>query len=180
MKYAIVYLIKGEPKKYQQKLIKTLAKISNEGYLIDESPIPEHVTLIYPFESNKIKKLEDKLNKISKKTNVASITIKEFGNFHKKVAFLKVLFSKEAKKMQKKILYELENEFLLEKYKNFNHRPKPHTTLAYGNTKETFNIIWSYLKSVNKPNFILKFNNITILKKPKGKHWQIHKEFKLK
>jgi len=53
---------------------------------------------------------------------------------------------------------------------------KPHATIAYGNTKKSFDNIWNYLKKFNKPKFNLKFDNITILKKA-GKYWKIYKVF---
>jgi len=60
----------------------------------------------------------------------------------------------------------------------FDKKWNPHSTISYGNTKESFDGIWNYLKKLDKPKFELMFDNITIMKKS-GKYWRVYKEFKL-
>ena len=56
---------------------------------------------------------------------------------------------------------------------------KPHATVAYGNTKQSFKDIWNYLKTKEKPEFDLKLDALFLMKKPR-KHWKLHKVFKIK
>ena len=178
MKYAIVYLIGGEAKKYQHRLIKKLADISGEEYLTKENPIPEHVTIRSPFKTKHIKQLEALLKDFAKKQKPVKIKVDGFGNFKRFVAFLKINFSREMSIIQKELIKTLEKEMRIKPHK-FDKGHKPHATLAYGKRKNSFKIIWDYLKQLDKPRFDLRFNNITILKKPR-KRWKIHKTFKIK
>src|SRR3989338_6293813 len=92
--------------------------------------------------------------------------------------FLKIKFSKESKTMHKRLLKELTKISGVE-LREFDINFKPHATIAYGNKKQTFDKIWEYLNKLNKPHFNLKFDNLTILKKPR-KFWKIHKIFEIR
>ncbi|MEK6893869.1 MAG: 2'-5' RNA ligase family protein [Nanoarchaeota archaeon] len=175
MKYAIVYLVKGKAAKYQSTLIKKLANLSGETYIID-NPIPTHITLKYPFEVEDISIVEKKIKEFIKKIKPTSVKINGFENFDKFVAFLHFSFSKDAKKIQKNLIQLIKKDGI--EPRDFDIEFKPHATLAYGNTKKTFNIIWNYLQSLEIPRFDLLLDNLTILKKPR-KYWKIHKVFKI-
>ena len=176
MKIVLVYLIKGPAKKYQNKLAKEVGPRFGEYHLI-KNPIPAHITLKSPFEVENIKGIEQLLRRLVKNQKKSIIKIKGFGNFRRFVAFFKTKFSLEAKKTQKQLIKELSKAGI--KIQEFDINFKPHATIAYGNTKKTFNDIWGYLNKIKKPNFNLEFDNITILKKPR-KYWKIYKEFKIK
>ena len=176
MKYALVYLIKGKPKKYQQNLVKTVGPKFGERYVL-ESKLPAHITLKIPFDTSNIKPLENRLKEFVKKQKPAKIKITGFGNFRRFVAFLKFKFSKSAFKIQKDLIKELNKVGI--KLHEHDKKWHPHATISYGNTKKSFNNIWNYLKTLNKPQFDLYFDNITILKKGK-KYWKVYKEFRLK
>ena len=64
------------------------------------------------------------------------------------------------------------------KIEKYDREYRPHATVAYGNTKKSFNGIWNYLKTLESPKFDLKFDNIAILKK--RKYWEIYKVYKIK
>jgi hypothetical protein len=177
MRVALVYLLKGEPRELQQKLVKEVGPMFGENYMI-ENPLPAHVTLKAPFQMRNIKKLEKFIEKFVRKNSKRNIKISGFGNFHKKVAFIKTKFSREGRKVHKTFVKELQKSLKIKPDK-FDLKWKPHSTIAYGNTKESFKKIWNYVKNLKKPRFDLKFDNITILIKPR-KYWKIHKEFKLK
>jgi len=179
MKYSIFYLIKGNAEKYHQKLVKEVGPKFGERYLI-ENPLPSHITIKVPFEFEKhrIKKIERLLNEFVKKQKLSKIKINGFGNFDRHVAFLKIKPSKQAIKIQKELLKGIKkiNEV---KLNGFDIKWHPHSTISYGNTKESFNGIWRYLKKLEKPKFELNFDNITIMKK-QGKYWKVYREFKIR
>lgn len=177
MKYVLVYLLKGDARKCQQKLVKEVGPRFGENYMM-ENPLPAHITLKSPFELRDIKELEKKLKEFTSKHRSREFKIRRFGNFRRFVAFLKPEMPQEIIKLQKKLLKTIKDMDGIELHE-FDKKWKPHATIAYGNTKESFDNIWNYLKKLDKPNLDLVFDNITILKKPK-KYWKVHKVFKLK
>jgi len=177
MKCVIVYLIRGEVQAYQQDLINKLAEISGEEYVAKTNPIPQHITLKAPFDTEDLEKLERVVEEFAKTQKQGEIKIRGFNNFDRFVAFLDTKFDDKSKAIQKgaiTILAERMNLKLHEHDKSF----KPHATVAYGNTKETFDTIWNYLEGLEKPKFDLKFDNITIMIKPEGS-WKVHKVYEI-
>ena len=177
MKYSIFYLIKGKAEKYHQRLVKEVGPKFGERYMI-ENPLPSHITLKSPFETDNIKEIERLLKEFVKKHKKSKIEIRGFGNFDRHVAFLKIKPSKQAVQIQKELLKGIKkidgvnvNEFDIKWH--------PHSTVAYGNTKESFNGIWKYLKTLAKAQFELNFDNITVMKK-QGDRWKVHRGFKIR
>lgn len=177
MRYALVYLIRGKAEKYHQKLVKEVGPKFGEKYMM-ENPLPSHITLKSPFELDNSIELENMLNVFSKKHKSVKIKINSFGNFRRFVAFLKISLPKQVFKIQKDLLREVKKVDGVTLHE-FDIQWKPHATISYGNTKNSFDKIWSYIQKLEKPNFESVFDNITILKKPK-KLWKIHKIYKLK
>tara|TARA_Y100000310_G_scaffold137432_1_gene136286 strand:+ start:6670 stop:7200 length:531 start_codon:yes stop_codon:yes gene_type:complete len=176
MKYVIVYLIKGKAEKYHQALVKNVGPRFGEMHLID-NPLPSHVTLKAPFSSDNIEGLENVLKGFVERQKLCKVKINGFGEFDRHVAFMKTKFSEGAKDIQKELIKELEQMGI--KPHEFDRKHHAHATIAYGNTKKSFDDIWDYLKTKEKPEFDLGFDNITILRKPR-KYWEIYKEFRIK
>lgn len=177
MKYVLVYLIRGKAEKYHQKLVKEVGPKFGERYMV-ENPLPSHITLKSPFELEDSKELEALIKRFIKTHKSTKIKVNDFGNFKRFVTFLKINISKQGFKIQKELLKEVVNIKGIDLHK-FDLKWKPHATISYGNTKESFNKIWKYLNTLEKPNFQLEFDNITILRKPK-KFWKVYKIYKLK
>ena len=112
MKYAIFYLIKGKAEIYYKNIIKNIAKISGEKYLID-NPLPSHITLKYTFDADKkqIKELEKIIGLFVKRQKKSKINIDGFNNFNKFVVYMDVKFSMEAKYVRNNLIKQL--SFLL-------------------------------------------------------------------
>jgi len=179
MKYAIFYLIKGKAEIYHKNIIKNIAKISGEKYLID-NPLPSHITLKYTFDADKkqIKELEKIIGLFVKRQKKSKINIDGFNNFNKFVVYMDVKFSMEAKYVRNNLIKQIKHLSFID-IQDFDNNWKSHSTIGYGNSKKTFNLIWKYVQSIDKPNYDLNFDNITIMKKPK-KYWKLHRGFKLK
>lgn len=173
----IVYLPSKEVTKYNQQLVEEVGPKFAENYLI-ENPRPPYITLKSPFYMEDTSTMETALANFVKKCKPAEVELDGFGSFNSKVSYLKINFSAEAIQIQKELLKEISNfkEIYL---KEFDTEFKPHLTVAYGNTPEIFDNIWEYLQQMPQPNFKMKFDNITLLKKVKNE-WQIYKEFKIK
>jgi 2'-5' RNA ligase len=177
MRYVIVYLVKGKAKKYQNKLKNEVGPKFGENHLVD-NPIPAHVTIKSPFETKKIEEVESVISEFVKKRKAVDLKIDGFDKFRRFVAFLKIDFGKEGRKVRKDLLKDLEKVKWM-KLRGHDLKWKPHVTVSYGNTKESFDGIWNYLAKLKKPKFNLKFDNITLLKKVRGK-WKVYKEFEIK
>lgn len=176
MKYVIVYLVRGKVERYHQFLVKTIGPKFGENYLI-KNPLPSHITIKSPFVSKNIKNVEYTIKNFVNTRKPVRIDVEGFGNFNRFVAFLKLKFPKQLLKIHTELLNELEDKNKI-KLEEFDKKWKPHITIAYGNTKKSFDKIWNELKEKN-PKYKLKFDNITILKKPK-RYWKIHKIFEIK
>ena len=87
MKYFIGCLIKGDVKKYQEKLIDKISK--NFGVRNLNEHIPAHFTLKAPFEAKHIDSIKKLLKKFSLKEKRSRIKIDGIGNFHRRVIYLK-------------------------------------------------------------------------------------------
>lgn len=178
MKYVLVYLLSGKAKKYNERLMKETADVSGERYIVDVSRLPPHITLKSPFEFDDFKALDKFLKQFVKKRKKTDILVNSFGSFRRFVSFMKTDFSSAAEKIQKELVMELRRELEI-KLHEFDIKYKPHATICYGNSKETFNIIWNYLRTKKKPGFNLDFDNIALLRKPNDK-WEIYKKYKLR
>ena len=176
MEFTIVFLLKGEPKKINEKLIKEVGKRFGESFIL-ESPFPSHITLKSRFYIENIKTIEKILGKFVKSHKKAKIKIDGFSHFKGFVTFLNPLFSKKAFKIQKDLINELESVGI--KPSKIDKKFNPHASITCSKTKKNFGNIWAYLKTLDKPLFDLDLDNITIFKRPK-KYWKLHKEFKLK
>ncbi len=176
MRLSVFYLIKGECNRYIQRLTREVGPKFGENYLV-ENPLPSHITLKSPFIVSSSKKIEKVIEEFVKRQKKSEIIIRGFGNFDRFVAFLKPTSIKPVLKIQKGLVNKLEEAGI--KPHPFDKKFHPHSTIAYGNKKETFDKIWDYLQTLEKPEFKLSFDNISLMKKV-GKRWKVYREFKLK
>lgn len=177
MNYRIVYLLKGESKRYVERLIREVAKKFNVNFAYSGKQ-PAHITLKYRFETNKVKEVENVVSEICKETKLSSFEIGGLGNFKKHALILKVKPSKEMVKFDKKLIKSLKklkisiDDFDKVLYKNF------HIGIAHHDITEKFELIRDYLKKYDK-KFKAKFDKVYLIRKPKNK-WIVQKTFKLK
>lgn len=178
-KYVVVYLIKGEAKRYHKQLAGKIAhvfKIPDVSYSVDP-----HITLKgfnFLLNKNQISQLEktlDKFCKIKRKTNLELEGISHFGD---KVVFIEVKPSLEMKKLYADLVKHLSRLGWITWDRFERKNIHFHSTLAVGEIEKKFNKIYEFA-SRETPSFSIKLDNISILKKP-GKRWIIHKSFKLR
>ncbi|MFH1501050.1 MAG: 2'-5' RNA ligase family protein [archaeon] len=176
MNYRIVYLLKGESKKYAEKLIKDVVKKFNVNYCYSGKQ-PAHITLKYRFETNNVRKVEKLIGDVCKNSKSSYFEIGGIGNFTKHALILKVKPSKEMIKFEKDLVKALKDyngdlgKYDNSLYKNF------HVGIAHHGIEDKFSEIKSYLKRFNK-KFKVKFDKIYLIKKTKNK-WIIKKKYTL-
>ncbi len=177
MNYRIVYLLKGESKRYAERLIKNVAKKFNVNFVYSGKQ-PAHITLKYRFETNEVKEIEKILDKICKETKNTYFEIGGIGNFKKDALILKVKPSREMIKFEKKIIRKLKS-FRGDLGKFDGALPKNfHVGIAHHDIEDKFDNIKNYLKKYDK-KFKVKFDKVYLIKKPKNK-WIVQKIFNIK
>ena len=143
------------------------------------SRIGPHIKLTFQGNINKknFKKIEDIVNKISKKTKSFKVKIRGVDKFYKnRVIYMKVLKSRELNDIYKKLSNNLKQ---FGKVRNL--RPyTPHITLAYIDiTKENFKKAFKELKN-KKFSYEFNVNRIYLSKSKPTERLKVIKSFKLK
>jgi len=174
MRYFIGYLIKGEAKKYQEKLIDKICAEFNVRNLNDH--VPAHFTLKSPFDTEDISEVEKLLEKFCKGEKVSDIKIGGIGSFDKRIIFLDGE-SIEGEKTFRGLIQELRKIDWMQFRKYELTDVNFHSTLARARDKNQFVEIMKFLEN-EKSLFELKFDNIAIFENVGGK-WGVYREFSL-
>lgn len=176
MEYSIFYLIEGDAEKYQNQLVRDISQNFGENSIL-KSNLPTGIALKVPFEVGNIGVVEKVIEDFVKKEKPAKIATHEFGKVKKMAAVIHFKLSKQASKLQRKLLEELEEAKI--KSHRYDRKFKAHSIIVYSKTKREFRKILRHLSKMKKPKFKLKINNIAIMRKV-GKVWKLHKKFKIK
>ncbi len=178
MRHIVVHLIRGEAEKYHQNLTKDLTAKFDTFPLHDR--IAPHLTFKSWFEMDKkgmttlYKCLENFVN--SHKQSKYSLT--GFGNFRKDVIYLDVVPSPEMSQDVPDLMNVL-HEIKEMTFDEFDNGTNFHATVAMGALKPfDYEEIRGYLKTIDQPNFNIKFDNIAVLKKPINK-WIIDRVWEI-
>lgn len=175
MKYFIGYLIEGEVKKYQEKLIDRICEKFDVRNL--NGFIPAHFTLKSPFETEDITPIENSLEELFSEEKKSRVTIDGIGNFHKRVIYLKGNFSLEALQTFRKLNDGLKKIDWMQFDKYDLIEDSFHTTLARVRNGLKFDDVMKFLDN-EKPHFELSFDNVSIFQKTKDK-WVVYRKFEL-
>lgn len=176
MKYFIGYLITGEAADWH---IKTAKKIVEEfnTWKIYEKILP-HITIFYPEGVEDITDIRNYIKKWSKENKTSGkIHITGFDHFDDRVIFAKIDADDSISNLVWKLrdgirkTAVIKNESFPDWY--------PHSTLINKLESEKTNKVWKYTKNLEKPNFTLPFNNITIFKYVGDQKWVVDEVFEL-
>ena len=174
MRYVIVCVVKGKAGDFNNNLRKELFK----NFKAKSSKLPAHFTIKAPFEHDgDILGLEEVLEKFCEKEKPAAFNIKGYGNFDKRVIYMKVDMSKEGQNVHDKLIEKI-NKI---SYINFRQREGKdkvfHVTLASKKLEPIYNEVWDYVNKYTC-NFKCEFDNITIYNWDNNT-WNIYREFKM-
>lgn len=175
MKYFIGYLIQGKAAIWYVNLAKNISERFNTWKLYEK--IPPHITIFQPFDTDDISSIEDFLTSwIQNKSIPGKFVLSGFDRFDDKVLFAKV----ETDQSVKGVVEELRRNI-----KRITGMPEedfpiwhPHTTLADHLSPQEINQIWNYVSRLEKPNFILPFDNVTIFRFGGNRKWIVEESFK--
>ncbi len=178
MKYAIVYSLDEDTKRYQNELVNDISQKFKTKNL--NKKINPHITFKSPFETEYTGELEKTLDSFTKATKKSKIILNGFGNFEEKVLYINAIFPEKSKKTFRRFMKSISgldfvdfNEYdLIED--NF------HSTIALPEDRKKFYEIKKYLiNEKERPIFVLDLDNITIIKKESGL-WKDYMRFDIK
>lgn len=175
MKYFIGYLISGAAAEWHINTTKQISEEFNTWKMYEK--IPPHVTIFYPEGVEDISLIRKYIKDWTQKNKVlGSFHIAEFDRFDNKVVFAKV----DANELALNAVEDLRNGLknmtgIIEDFPTWH----PHATLANKLSPEEINRIWEYVSKLNKPDFTLPFNNVTIFRYSEDQKWVVDESFGL-
>ncbi len=173
MLWVIVSSVKGSAGDFNKKIKEELFyKFNAKG-----SKLPPHFTIKTPFEMEDISCIENAIEKFSKIAKSEKYIIDGFNHFGKRVVYMDVKMTKDAKKLHDTLIDELLKVNLVFDKKDGKDK-KFHITLASKNVQTNFELIWNYILEF-KCYFELYFDNIEIYKFQNNK-WTLYRCFALK
>lgn len=176
MKYFIGYLLQGEVAEWHINTTKKIADKFNTWKIYEK--LPSHVTIFYPEGVEDITGIRNYIKDWIVKNKVSgNFYISGFDHFDDKVVFAKI-------GADESVIKTVEN--LREGIRNISGITNesfpiwhPHCTLANKLKPEEINSIWEYVSELDKPNFTIPFNNITIFKFVGDQKWVVDEYFEL-
>lgn len=174
--YALICVLKGDVKTYQQSLID---KVADEFGVLEtkNDGLPPHFTLKYWFTD--IEAVEKLLQRFCSAHSPTKVVVGGIGSFPPKVVFLKVQPSADAKTVFHDLLKELRKIPDLEWRSIEGEKLTFHATIAEG-CDEQYEEIMNFLKSEHQ-HFDCMFDNIAVLEASEKlrKGWKIRKTFRM-
>lgn len=172
----IGYLITGEAADWHISLSKNISEKFNTWKIYEK--IPPHITIFQPFDTKDINFIKNFLrNWVKNKGVQGNFVLFDFDRFDDRVIFAKVDADKEIKEAVEELRKEI---------KKIPNMPEgdfpvwhPHATLINRLPPPEIEKIWNYLKEVEKPNFTLPFDNVTLFKFVGDRKWGIEESFKI-
>jgi 2'-5' RNA ligase len=177
--YVLVFLIKGDAKKYHLTLTKKLSQ--KFGIENVSSRISPHITLKFFKEINNqshLKELKLFLKRFSSSESSFDLKLTGTNHFTNKVIFIDVEKSRQLMSFYDRLYSGLKTMGWIYLNSSFEgENVHFHATLATEDISPRFNQICSFISKRN-PQYFLRLNKITLMKKI-GKEWKSYKTFNL-
>ncbi len=178
MRHIVAHLIRGEAGEAHKNITKDLTLKFDTFPLHDR--IPPHLTLKRWFEMDEkgMEALYKCLDNFANSHKQTEYSLAGFGNFGKDVIYVDVVPSPEMSQNALDLMNAL-HEIKEMTFDEFDNGSDFHATLVMGALKPfDYDQIWNYLKTIEQPNFKMKFDNVAILKKPIDK-WVIDRVWEI-
>lgn len=179
MKYVIAHLIRGEAQKLHETITHNLTEKFDTAPLFEY--IVPHITLKRSFErdENRIDDIYRAIDAFAETHAQTDYSLKGFGNFNEVAVYIGVHPSEEMKQSVKDLQGTLEEVEGIE-LDEFDRAHRFHATVALGKLKPfSLEEVWNYVQALEVPDFSMKFDNVTVLKKIDGK-WVIDRITEIK
>lgn len=178
MRRIIAHAIRGEAKKIHEGITKDLAE-KFDSFPIHER-VPPHLTLKRWFELDEqgMEMLNKTLDVFVASQKQSDYILSGFGNFGEGVIYVDAVPSTEMTQSVHDLLNALHTVNGLT-FEEFDNAGDFHATVAMRAFKPfDFGQIWDYLKTAPQPNFQMKFDNITVFRKP-ADVWEVERIWEL-
>lgn len=170
----IGYLMRGGAAEWHRRTSKEISEKFGTWKIYEK--IPPHITIFQPFDTNDLSPAKNVLKEWKKKEKTpGNFLMNDFGHFDDRVIFAKI----EAENPVKEEVEKLRRDI-----KNIPNMPKedfpiwhPHATLINRLPAQKIKEIWNYVSKLEKPNFILPFDNVTIFKFTGNRRWETEEVF---
>lgn len=176
MKYFIGYLIKGEAAEWQVNTAKKISEEFNTWKIYEK--IPPHITVFYLEGVEDISGIRSYIKEWVKKNKIpGNFCISGFDHFDDRVIFAKIDADEFVKKSIENLRADFKNLVNIknESFPNWH----PHSTLANQLNSDEINRIWKFVNKLEKPNFTIPFNNVTIFRYEDDQKWVVDELFEL-
>ena len=172
MKFFIGYLIEGEAAVWHNDLARDISEKFNIWNIADTRP--PHITIFRPFETESIETILGLLEDwTAGHPLLGKLAISNFGNFDDKVVFADVAVDGDVMNAISDLRAGLHG---VPGMPSENHPEwRPHATLAYQVEPAKIKAIRDYVSKLDKPNFNLAFDNVTIFRSEDDRKWSVWK-----
>jgi 2'-5' RNA ligase len=176
MKYFVGYLIRGAAAQWHIDTAKEISEKFNTWKI--HQKIPPHLTIFYLDELENIDPVRNFLKEWSATAHVVgNFHLNGFDRFDDKVVFAKVEADNSIFSIVKNLRKEIKDITGITK-EEFSHW-HPHATLANRLPSEEIEKIWKYTMNLEKPDFTIPFDNVTIFEYAGDREWKILESFAL-
>lgn len=174
MKYFIGHLIGGEFAVWHTTITNNIAKKFDTWKISDVCL--SHITIFSEFETENIDVVSHTIQTLILDARVGQYSVTAFDHFDDRAVFAKIEPNIEVTSLVQELKERLEQIPDIPKDKHLVW--KPHATMAFRLPPEDITKIWNYVITLQKPDFIVPFDNITIFKFNNLK-WVVEKTFKI-
>jgi len=174
MKYFIGHLIGGEFAAWHTTITNDIAEKFNTWKIHDVCP--SHLTIFSEFEIGNIESVSNVIESVLLNIEVENYLVSGFDHFVDRAVFAKIETATKVTSFVQELKKRLEQIPGIQKDKHLVW--KPHATVAFRLPPEDITKIWNYVIILQKPDFIVPFDNITIFKFNNLK-WVVEKTFKI-
>jgi len=180
MKRILVHLIRGEAQSAHEAITKDLAERFDTFPLHDR--IAPHLTLKRWFELSDegMKGLYTVLDDFADLHTQTAYRLKGFGHFGEDVIYVDVVPSKETSSAVRELMAVLHGieGMTFDEYDN--EEDDLHATVVMGALGPfDFDEVWNYVTSIKQPDFVMRFDNIALLKRTEER-WVLERVWELK
>jgi len=175
MRYFIGYLIPESVAGWQNKLTDEISE-EFKTWKISER-IPPHITISRPFNSENIEVIKKLLaNWAENKSVPGNFTLSGFDHFTDRVVYINV---EPETAVSGAIIGLREQVNNIPEIKREDFPYHPHSTVAYQLPSVEIEKIWEYVQKLEKPFFVIPFDNVTIFRSTGYQKWEIDETFRL-
>jgi 2'-5' RNA ligase len=173
MRYFVGYLTEGEIVDYHTSLIED---IKDRFEIDDRTPrSPTHITLYRPFGEERLEDVGEVISQWIKRNKIPGIfKISGFGKFDEAVIFIKPEPDASIINAVTDLRNHIENiqGMVPQDFPTWN----PHITIIRKQPPEIIKQIWQYLSSIERPEFVVSFDNVSIFRLEEDRH-VVHQKF---